>query len=76
MNPSPADPVIDEIRKIRHEISASCDHDLAKLAAHLMEYQRQFKDRLIYDPSEQIVSPQGVQLNVPTPSAFIPPTVK
>lgn len=53
MNPPIPDPVIDEIREIRHRISASFDHDPAKLVAFLMQYQEQFRDRLIYDPSEQ-----------------------
>ena len=52
MNPPIPDPVIDEIREIRHRISASCDHDPAKLVAYLMQYQEQFRDRLIYDPTE------------------------
>lgn len=52
MNPMP-DPVIEEIRESRHRISAMCDHDPAKLVAYLMQYQEQFHDRLIYDPSEQ-----------------------
>lgn len=53
MNPPMPDPVIDEIREIRHRISAGCDHDPAKLVAYLMQYQEQFRDRLIYDPSEE-----------------------
>ena len=53
MNPPMPDPVIDEIREVRHRISASCDHDPAKLVAFLMQYQEQFRDRLIYDPSAQ-----------------------
>ena len=53
MNPTRPDPVIDEIREIRHCISASYDHDPAKLVAYLMQYQEQFQDRLIYDPIEQ-----------------------
>ncbi len=52
MSPTMPDPVIDEIREIRHRISASCDHDPAKLVAYLMQYQQQFRDRLIYDPNE------------------------
>ncbi len=52
MNPPMLDPVIDEIREIRHRISASCDHDPAKLVANLMQYQEQFRDRLIDDPTE------------------------
>ncbi len=53
MNPTMPDLVIDEIREIRHRISASCDHDPAKLVAYLMQYQEQFRDRLIYVPTEQ-----------------------
>ena len=52
MNHNPPDPVIDEIREIRHRISASCDHDPAKLIAYLMDFQMQYRDRLTYDPSE------------------------
>ena len=62
MNPMP-DPVIDEIREIRHQISASFDHDPAKLVAYLMEYQKQFKDRLVYIPDE------------PTPASIVVPPV-
>ena len=62
MNPQP-DPVIDEIREIRHRISASCDHDPAKLVAYLMQYQEQFRDRLIYDPAEPSADRPVVQSN-------------
>jgi len=55
------DPVIDEIREIRHSISASCDHDPAKLVAYLMRYQKQFRDRLIYDPPELADAEQAVE---------------
>jgi hypothetical protein len=55
------DPVIDEIREIRHRISAKYDHDPAKLVAYLMQYQEQFKDRLIYDPAEQSAAQPAVQ---------------
>jgi hypothetical protein len=33
------DPPIDEIRRIRHEISADCDHDPKKLVAYYKELQ-------------------------------------
>ena len=42
-----SDPVIDEIREVRHRISARFDHDPAKLVAHYMEIQKQRKDRLV-----------------------------
>ena len=41
------DPVIDEIREVRHRISARFDHDPARLVAYYMELQKQYQDRLI-----------------------------
>jgi hypothetical protein len=41
------DPVIDEVREIRHRISARFDHDPAKLVAYYMELQKQYQQRLI-----------------------------
>ena len=61
MNPIVPDPVIDEIREVRHRISASCGHDPARLVEYLMQYQRQFRDRLLYDPLEGAVT-QGAQI--------------
>ena len=42
-----SDPVIDEIREVRHRISARFDHDPARLVAYYMELQKQYQDRLI-----------------------------
>ena len=50
MNPAMPDPVIDEIREIRHRISAECDHDPAKLVAYFQKIQEQYSDRLITSP--------------------------
>lgn len=50
MNPEMIDPVIDEIRAVRHRISEKYDHDPAKLVAYLMEFQTQYQDRLVYVP--------------------------
>jgi hypothetical protein len=47
MRETQSDPVIDEIREIRHRISARFDHDPAKLVAHYMEFQKQYEDRLL-----------------------------
>ena len=41
------DPVIDEIREVRHRISARFDHDPARLVAYYMALQKQYQDRLI-----------------------------
>ena len=47
MKQSQSDPVIDEIREVRHRISARFDHDPARLVAYYIELQSQHQDRLI-----------------------------
>jgi hypothetical protein len=47
MTDKQSDPVIDEIREVRHRISARFDHDPARLVAYYMELQEQYRDRLI-----------------------------
>ena len=47
MKPSQNDPVIDEIREVRHRISARFDHDPERLVAYYIELQRRYQDRLI-----------------------------
>ena len=42
-----SDPVIDEIREVRHRISARFDHDPTQMVAFYMEAQKQYQDRLI-----------------------------
>ena len=42
-----SDPVIDEIREVRHRISARFGHDPTRLVAFYMEMQKQYQDRLI-----------------------------
>ena len=47
MKQNPSDPVIDEIREVRHRISARFGHDPTQLVAFYMEMQKQYQDRLI-----------------------------
>ncbi len=47
MSPKPVDPVIDEIRQVRHRISEQCGHDPARLVAYYMELQKKYEGRLI-----------------------------
>jgi hypothetical protein len=47
MNDPVPDPVIDEIREVRHRISARFDHDPSRLVAYYMELQKRYQDRLI-----------------------------
>jgi hypothetical protein len=41
------DPPIDEIRKVRHQISASVDHDPRKLVEHYRQLQERLGDRIV-----------------------------
>ena len=59
MNRKTPDPVIDEIREIRHQISEMCGHDPRKLVAYFQEIQRQYSDRLL-------VFPRRVEDDTPT----------
>ena len=42
-----SDAVIDEIREVRHRISARYGHDPTRLMAFYIELQKQYQDRLI-----------------------------
>jgi hypothetical protein len=46
MSSRSSDPVIDEIREVRHQISARFAHDPVQLVAYYIELQKKFKDRL------------------------------
>jgi hypothetical protein len=48
MKPTPPDPVIDEIREVRHRISQRCGHDAHKLVAYYIALQERCRDRLIH----------------------------
>lgn len=47
MNPTANDPVIDEIREVRHRISERCGHDARRLVDYYMALQEQYRDRLL-----------------------------
>ena len=47
MNHQQSDPVINEIREVRHQISARVGHDPAKLVEYYMKLQEQYRDRLV-----------------------------
>jgi len=40
------DPIIDEIRRVRHRISEECGHDPKTLVGYFMKIQEAYKDRL------------------------------
>ncbi|MBA3313799.1 MAG: hypothetical protein M3552_08450 [Planctomycetota bacterium] len=51
MTPKLNDPVVDEVREVRHRISERFDHDPVRLVAYYMELQQRYRDRLI--PSDR-----------------------
>ncbi len=44
------DPVIDDVREVRHRISECFDHDPERLIAYYMEFQQQYRVRLLDVP--------------------------
>lgn len=64
MNPEPTDPVIDEIRAVRHSISERVGHDPACLVAYYLDLQQQLTARLIDSsgPAEGRVAPPSVRI--------------
>jgi len=47
MKPIQNDPVIEEIREVRHRISERFHHDPARLVAYYREFQERYRERLI-----------------------------
>ena len=56
---SQRDPVIDEVRDVRHRISARFSHDPARLVAYYMELQQQYGKQLIVTDEASTVSDLG-----------------
>ena len=46
----PSDPVIEEIREVRHRISARFGHDPERLFEHYMQVQKEYQERLVDAP--------------------------
>ena len=46
-----SDPLIDEVRAIRREISERFGHDVDRLCDHLQELERQHPERLVEPPT-------------------------
>lgn len=44
------DPLVDEVREVRRQISARFGHDPVRLAEYYMELQEQYRDRLVAPP--------------------------
>jgi hypothetical protein len=49
------DPVLDQVRSARHEISARFEHDPTRLIAYYMELQKEYRNRLLHDPEAEAV---------------------
>ena len=43
----PADPLIDEVRAIRKEISDEFGNDVVRLCEHLRQVEKQYADRIV-----------------------------
>ena len=43
----PQEPILKEIRRIRHEIEAECQNDPQKYYEHIQQVQKQYDNRLV-----------------------------
>ena len=59
MTQAPPDPVIDEIREVRHRISERFGHDPERLLAHYLRIQEEYRDRLVRDRALEVVPPSS-----------------
>ena len=41
------DPIVEEVREIRHKIEAQCHNDPEEYLRYLQQFQERFKDRLV-----------------------------
>jgi len=47
MRRNPDGPLVEEVRRRRHEISEEFGHDVRRYGEHLKEFQERFADRLV-----------------------------
>lgn len=47
---STPDPLVDDVREVRHRISERFGHDPARLIEYYMKLQEQYRDRLVTAP--------------------------
>jgi len=47
------DPIIDEIREVRHRVSEQCGHDPKRLVEYYIQLQEEYKDRLLETPKPE-----------------------
>ena len=70
MKPIQPDPVIDEIRDVRHRISERFAHDPARLVAYYIELQKKYENRLIDTTKNRAhvdpFVPEGTGTEIPT----------
>jgi hypothetical protein len=69
MNSRGNDPVIDEIRETRHQISASVGHDPRRLVEYYVRQQEQHRNQVL---GEQGAAPKVI--DPPSSSGSAPPT--
>jgi hypothetical protein len=50
MSQTNPDPVIDEVREVRHRISEEVGHDPARLVEYYIRLQEQYRERLLPNP--------------------------
>ena len=45
--------IIEQVRRVRHQISEECGHDPKRLVEYYMQVQEQYRDRLVKPPKRE-----------------------
>lgn len=53
-------PIVDEVRRVREQISAECDHDIHQYFERLRKIEAQYKDRVVSQLT--VVRPSDAQV--------------
>ena len=54
-----SDPVIEEIREIRHRVSAECEHDTALYIERLKKIEERYRNRILQERAPTVATSVG-----------------
>lgn len=56
----PRDPIIEEVRQIRHDIEAECQNDPQKFYEHIQQLQNKYLHRLVQREPRMLIKKRAV----------------
>ena len=56
------DPIIEEVRQVRHKIEVECEDDPQKYYEHIQQVQEKYRNRLVQRKPKPVLKKQKVAL--------------